>query len=613
MSNQYPILPLMGLQPYNRYQRTSFDNSLTDLQKLNRIASYLNDVITQLNGLTTLENEHSTHLNGIDQSISDLWDELQNLIATDKEDVIQKSANLYSTFEKKIRDKQAIKIVVRGDSTVYGSDFASLDVRPPTGTADDGTAHVANKASTTFPEALSTYLNSVNGGNVTVINQGYSGDGTKKGYTHWNPVVGADVTIMSYGINDAGNSAIEYMGDVAEFLKWYRLMIERELNNGTAVILMTPQKQRIVATSDDGYRTDIDVFSGAVKMLAKEYNLPLIDGQTIFKNYPADLYSDYTHLNGRGYTVMGGRIAAALLGKGVSHPFEVDGQSFQGVISFTDGTVYQGGFWANNEYYPTSEENETGMGTGAVLAAGEKLHFPFYAKSDNMIAVPSMFSSNANMRVKVSLDFDNVNADYSNSYDFGRKALSNTDLPKPPSSFVLSQPNFNAGSGIHSGAYIEAMSDIGLIVIPYKGFHMITVEVISDSTGGTITVHGMQYYDAGRLSGARNTKEQLLDLQNGITNYYTGDPTSIFIDQNGRVDITGVLNNIPSTPRPLLIATVPTDFAPKANKAFNVSLSSSTGGGYANISVQTNGEIYLNYMSTPVAYCQLNGITYRTR
>jgi hypothetical protein len=92
-----------------------------------------------------------------------------------------------------------------------------------------------------------------------------------------------------------------------------------------------------------------------------------------------------------------------------------------------------------------------------------------------------------------------------------------------------------------------------------------------------------------------------------------GDPTSIFIDQNGRVDITGVLNNIPSTPRPLLIATVPTDFAPKANKAFNVSLSSSTGGGYANISVQTNGEIYLNYMSTPVAYCQLNGITYRTR
>jgi hypothetical protein len=73
------------------------------------------------------------------------------------------------------------------------------------------------------------------------------------------------------------------------------------------------------------------------------------------------------------------------------------------VISFTDGTVYQGGFWASNEYYPTSEENESGMGTGAVLAAGEKLHFPFYAKSDNMIAVPSMFSSNANMSVKISL------------------------------------------------------------------------------------------------------------------------------------------------------------------------------------------------------------------
>jgi hypothetical protein len=51
---------------------------------------------------------------------------------------------------------------------------------------------------------------------------------------------------------------------------------------------------------------------------------------------------------------------------------------------------------------------------------------------------------------------------------------------------------------------------------------MITVEVLSDSTSGTLTVHGMQYYDAGRLSGARNTKEQALDLQNGITNYYTG-------------------------------------------------------------------------------------------
>jgi hypothetical protein len=390
-------------------------------------------------------------------------------------------------------------------------------------------------------------------------------------------------------------------------------MIERELNNGTAVVLMTPLKQRIFATNDDASRTDIDVFSGAVKMLAKEYNLPLINGHEIFKNYSADLYSDYTHLNGKGYNVLGATIAGALLGKGLSHPFIADGQTVQGVIGFTEGTVYQGGYWANSEYYPTAEENEIGMGTGAVIGAGEKIHFPVYTTSDNMVVIPSMFSSNANMQVKVSLDFGVDNADYSNAYDFGRKSLINTDIPKPVSSFVLNQTNFNSGSGIHNPANIKALSDTGLLIIPYRGFHIITVEVLSDSNSGTLTVHSMNYYDAGRLSGNENQKQQMLALQNGITNFYSTDPCSIIVDDNGRVDLSGAMNNIPATPRPLLIATVPTDYAPKSNKAFNVALSSSTGGGYANVSVQTNGEIYLNYMSTPVAFCQLNGITYKVK
>ncbi|MGQ8827071.1 BppU family phage baseplate upper protein [Bacillus sp. NA_146.1] len=526
-----------------------------------------------------------------------------------KVEMTKRESSLLSNFFLKLRKKQNVRICCMGDSMTYGSDFNSSDKRPAdTKPTDNGTAHTATRASTTYPEALQKHLNKVYGNIVTVINHGYSGDGAKNGYEKWN-ASGADLCIIDYGINDASNTNISYMGNIEEYLKWYRKIIERELDNGTPVIIMTPTKQRIPAGTADSYRTDVDVFAEAARILAKEYNISVINGQEMLLNYSADIYSDLTHLNGVGYDILGARVASTLVGKGINDPFVVTEERFQGVMHHLHSVTYNGGYRAYSEYYPTASEQETGKGSGAVLSPGEKLFFSVYVESDGMVALPGLFSSATDVTVRVSLDFAVNSPDYSNDYYFGRPPVSNVDIPFPVPYIDIPKSKFNAGS-VFSGAFLDSIQD-PMLFIATRGWHTISVENIS--TEGSVTLHGIDYFSYTRMKDryGNGSSPIKLTLENGVTNFYSYPLSAT--KSNGIVTINGVLNNIPST-KPSQVATLPVGYRPLANLTFVVALSSSTGGGYATVLIEaTTGAVKVVYMSNNVAFCNMNGIVFQVK
>lgn len=529
---------------------------------------------------------------------------LQLTQTDEKISMLPKEVDKLALFFWKLRNKQPVSITCMGDSMTYGSDFNSSDKLLPTGGADDGTPHVATRAKMNYPASLENYLNQVYGNTVTVVNHGFSGDGTKKGYNHWN-ASGSDLCIICYGINDATNANVDYMGNVEEYLHWYRKIIERELKNNTAVVLMTPTKQ--IITSDGGVasRVDVDVFGNAVRNLADEYGLKVIDGQELLMNYSASIYSDSTHLNGTGYNILGARIASLFVGRGILKPFIVSTEQFQGVIPYQHSTIYQGGNVVFSSYYPTPSEHIEGRGAGALLKTGDKLFFSIYTENDGMVVIPSMFSDSVNLTVRLSLDFGVPQADYSNDYYFGRPSISGVDV-EYSNSFVDIEKSKFLSDGIFSSKFIKPTKD-NMLYIPTKGWHTITLEVVN--VDNTITVHGLEYFLHTRMSDRFGDKVIYPTLESGVTNFYSY-PLSVKKTVDNLVVINGVLNTIP-TDRPTVLTIIPTEYRPSVNTAFIVPLSTSTSGGYGVISVQSSGEVRLVYTSSDVAYCALNGIIYQ--
>lgn len=563
--------------------------------KLDQATSYFDEI-------TDFLNEHPD-IPALDDRVTENTSEIDqiNISIADKAN----ETDLFSNFLWKLRNKSNVTICCMGDSITYGSDFISSDKRnPDTTKTDNGISHTATRASVTYPEALQNYLSQVYGNIITVLNHGFSGDGTKNGYEHWN-ASNSDLCIINYGINDATNTNIEYMGDVKEYLIWYRKIIERELRNGTAVIILKPTRQRlIIGSNDTDSRVDVDIFSNACELLAKEYNLPCIDGQEMLMNYSASIYSDETHLNGIGYNILGARISSIFIGEGISNPFEVTNQSFQGVEPHIHSVIYNGGSLNISQYYPTADDNITNQGTAATINSGDKLYFSFYSENDGLVAIPTLYTSSTNLVARLSLDFGVQSSDYNNDYDFGRVTGTSTN-PELPSTVIDIPKSLFDSAGVYSGAFFKTINN-PMIYISKKGWHTICIEILS-GTGG-VTVHGLEYYYYNILKNKFGEKIELT-LLNGTTNYYSY-PLTALKSSDGKIVINGVINNITST-KPATVATLPADFCPSVNLTFVVALSSSASGGYAVVLITPSGNINIVFMSTTVAYCNLNGITFQ--
>lgn len=328
---------------------------------------------------------------------------------------------LYADFFKKLRSGEYVKITCLGDSITYGYDITSNDRRPAdTNPCDDGTYHHFERASKTYPEALSEFLNGVYNNKVTVINKGFAGDNTEMCYNRWNKNSKSDLTLINLGINDAIGDWNTWHNDLNKYILWYEKLICREIARGSAVVILIPHKLQL---SND---ISIDVFRKALIQLANKYNCPILDLNKAFANYSYDNYSDTTHLNGKGYTILAALTMPVFIGNGllnidkvVNNTVMLSRPSIENITSFgtTLFTSQNGGYTAWE--YANNQSILTGFETGGGVV------YSFETLEDNMFVIPNVWTNGS---YKIELDF-NVEQPYLSLYN-----LTDTTQSKIPSS-----------------------------------------------------------------------------------------------------------------------------------------------------------------------------------
>jgi lysophospholipase L1-like esterase len=314
----------------------------------------------------------------------------------------------YRRAMQKIKIEKNATICCIGDSLTYGTDNNSLDKRPPdTILCPDGSSHVESRASTTYPEALQTYLRSVYGNNINVINRGFSGDWIEKGYERWCTKHDGDISIIMYGTNDSNPEAswipTDIKGNIDKYFEWYEQLIIREILWGKGIIILKSPKLRF-ANSES-----IQNFTQSLNLLGEKYGIPVIDGVEFLSNVSAKYYNDGTHLTGDGYKLFGAKVTSLFIGNDITSTKYVNPGDKLLYRTQLDSCTYIGKTvmsQANNS--PTVDENKDDYGLCLNLNNDDdKIIYSFYTESDDMIIVPFYWSQNSNIRF--TIDFNTIN------------------------------------------------------------------------------------------------------------------------------------------------------------------------------------------------------------
>ncbi|MCU5687086.1 GDSL-type esterase/lipase family protein [Bacillus cereus] len=419
----------------------------------------------------------------------------------------EKQSYLYARFFRKLRLKESVIIECPGDSLTYGYDMNSADRRPPsTNSIPDGSTHKTDRASKTYPESLDEFLDIVYEGRVQVINRGYSGDGVKQGYNRWIEPSGSHISINCYGTNDSREPGTGYPGDIKEFLKWYRKMIERQLDWGSAVILMTPPKNR--------YDANPDSYENAVFLLGEEYGIPVIKTDEMIAGYSPAIYSDGTHFNGKGYTIWASRIAALFVGKGPKKIRHVSDGSTLLSREYIDNVVYNSGaYMRSNAGYPTPNEVTDGQGIGAFIGPGGKATWSFYLETDDMVVLPTAYLE-GNNSLKLTLDFGVQQADVCIDYLYGYPGVNHTVFPASTVSWKV--PNDFPHKGSVTSPYFFKWGQ-PMLTISGKGWHTITAELVGSDTVSVLGLSFFSYHDLMKIK----TVENVVDKRKGYLKFKT--------------------------------------------------------------------------------------------
>ncbi|MGL5149655.1 MAG: SGNH/GDSL hydrolase family protein [Clostridium sp.] len=309
----------------------------------------------------------------------------------------------------KLRNNLACVFTFQGDSLTYGYDITSTDKRPPsTDSIPDGSNHTTQRASKTIVESFNEAMNEVYPSKITTINRGYSGDYCSRSYTRWNKKHNGDITIFMLGTNDSRHSNCPYVGNVKEYIRWYEQLIIRELLWGKAVILM--KSPRNLHAND----MRIQAFSLAVDNLGKKYNCPVIDISNFISSYHVDIWSDdtpdntnniRTHFTGKGYEIIGKRLASLFVADGLYRKNSVANGSTLLIREQVDGIKYINNslnLEVNTAYTP--QERTVGKSIISRMGTGSKVAYSFYSEQDDLYVIPTLYCY-ANKLSKMRLDF----------------------------------------------------------------------------------------------------------------------------------------------------------------------------------------------------------------
>ncbi|RQW65490.1 DUF2479 domain-containing protein [Listeria sp. SHR_NRA_18] len=376
-----------------------------------------------------------------------------------------KQLELISAGFEKLRKDEPVRILCYGDSLTYGYDIYSTDRRPPDpNPTSNGSIHVRERASITYPEALEASLQQIHP-NVTVKNWGFSGDTVISSFPRWDGVnPDADITLFMLGHNDSKNAA-ESMSD---FFKGYRRIIERALDWGSAVIFLTPPKQKNAADFT------VDIFSQAVIQLAKEYQAPVVDMSQLTSGIAANFYSDTVHFNGRGYGFIGKRLASLFLGKTLLNMSKVKGNDALNVVIENSGIQFnENATLSASPYFPTEDVSEVGSGIALVLRTGGKVYFTFYAKENNLLFLPAVYAGSKTLNLKVEMSFGADPANNVTSYAFRTTNARAMNKPLKTATYVTADLNWYNAAALFIDGRINASK---LMYAPRAGYYTVSIE-----------------------------------------------------------------------------------------------------------------------------------------
>ncbi|XNS77608.1 phage tail protein (plasmid) [Vibrio cyclitrophicus] len=297
------------------------------------------------------------------------------VLETISKDKVQ--AKQLATFRNNIRAGNPVTICCLGDSLTYGYDTQSSDRL-------DGNTHGINgskvdRASKQYPESMAGFLNDVYGDDVvTVMNRGYSGDTAQTAFDRWTTASGADATIIMLGTNDASSSWGTKV-DVATYIDNYEKLILREISWGSAVIIAVPP------TSSTASNSTLDTFRNALVILAHKYGISVVDTTEFISVYDYDspeygIHSDGTHFNGRGYEIIGAKMAAVFLGELFDNPVIAHDRILATRQALDGFTVGRGAYLqSNNGGAFTPNERVCKIPVGGVMT------YSFYLEADTYV------------------------------------------------------------------------------------------------------------------------------------------------------------------------------------------------------------------------------------
>ncbi|MDT2912123.1 BppU family phage baseplate upper protein [Lactococcus lactis] len=514
--------------------------------------------------------------------------------------------SLYPKVVRKSIDSR-LTITLRGDSIFYGDDVTSDDKRDPlSGTTDNGVPYSRTRASTTPSEALQSYFDIIQL-NIGVKQQAFSGDNVFLGYDHFKES-GTDIVLMNYGINDALNTSYEDRGNIDVYMNGYRKLIERELKNGTAVVLISPTVQRF---TEDGSREIVSKFSNAVKMLCEEYNLMYIDGSELTKNYNVSLYNDWTHFNGNGYKSFAARLADLFIGKVLARPYKVTSGDYMGIVEQYSSLFSKSGKMVDNGYSPTPPNISKDVGTSLRMPADSSVTFSFFAQTDGLVAIPTLQISQeaiaaGSANVIVELDFGERQPDWGNYLNYtGEIGLNHNYIEPSKINFGLS--SFTAYQNqVYSKFAIKSQSD-PVIKITTKSWHTITI-----STDVLMYVNGLAFIDLDTYKSLY-PKIIPITLSSGVLPINSGEEPVLILENGGKkARLTGSVKNAEIS-NSVPFAKFENKYAPDRFQAFKVAVSNfsgDTGKNDATIMVNNSGELFLLNSSSSSKAAMLYGCSW---
>lgn len=250
---------------------------------------------------------------------------------------INDATNATNYYTGNANEKLTASDAIAVPATFHYPDGMYADNRTATTVAFDRTVKKSGstrQSKVRPPEVMIEALNEVFGKGIKdgqefdkfeLINQIYTGDDAYCAYNRWD-ASGADIWMCNLGINDASadfvNSA--YKGHVDEFFKYYTALIERELDNGTPCVIITPVLQTQAASYDFDKRQQVMAYAEVLHEIGKLYGIPVIDGSDFNRNFNGNQCIDFTHMTNDGNNTIGKEMAALFIAGYLGRPLVVE-------------------------------------------------------------------------------------------------------------------------------------------------------------------------------------------------------------------------------------------------------------------------------------------------